>query len=309
MRHSWKKHLCPALLLLLSISTSSFHFLCRCYTRFPLIPMWGFKHGFAGYHSPLSPQAYITVSTLLWNTTALFTGLRFKFPSLDLKCNNIDLNMKLKSSDWCSCRCDGGKNNECFLWAFQSRKWSHAWLFHDFFHYWCANTVLLLTFAGSSWSFSWNVTRTVWRQQEIQEIWGDSRYETMTNLGFYFAFFFPRGFHFSSLLHGGYTRWKVKNKKKLVWWRESDMWDPWFLFFFLGGGAGNGLRCFRKLSRIDWLGPDGGGRALWPRKWSQGTLPPHFLLRLSPRAAPRLAFSSSVPASSPCLRCPPPCLL
>lgn len=68
------------------------------------IPMWGFKYGFAGYHSPLSPQAYITVSSLLWNTTALFTGLRFKFSSLDLKCNNIDLNLKLNSSDWCQSR-------------------------------------------------------------------------------------------------------------------------------------------------------------------------------------------------------------
>lgn len=55
------------------------------------IPMWGFKYGFAGYHSPLSPRAYITVSGLLWNTTALLTGRRFKFSSLDLKCNNIDL--------------------------------------------------------------------------------------------------------------------------------------------------------------------------------------------------------------------------
>lgn len=68
------------------------------------IPMWGFKCGFAGYQSPSSPQAYITVSSLLWNTTALLTGLRLKFSSLDLKCNNIDLNMKLNSSDWCQSR-------------------------------------------------------------------------------------------------------------------------------------------------------------------------------------------------------------
>lgn len=85
------------------------------------------------------------------------------------------------------------------------------------------------------------------------------------------------------------------------------LWDPWFFFFFLRrGGAGNGLRCFRKLSRIDWLGPDGGGHALWPRKWSQGTLPPHFLLRLSATAALRLAFSFSQQTLRPFLVSVPP---
>lgn len=63
--------------------------------------MWGFKYGIAGYHGPLSPLAYITVSSLLWNTAALFTGLCFKFSSLDLKCNNIDFNTELNSYDWC----------------------------------------------------------------------------------------------------------------------------------------------------------------------------------------------------------------
>lgn len=99
-------------------------------------------------------------------------------------------------------------------------------------------------------------------------------------------------------------RWKLKINKKLVGERESDMWDPWFFFWW--GGAGNGLRCFRKLSRIDWLGPDGGGHALWPRKWSQGTLPPHFLLRLSATAAPRLAFSFSQQTLRPFLVSVPP---
>lgn len=78
------------------------------------------------------------------------------------------------------------------------------------------------------------------------------------------------------------------------------------MIFFWWGGAGNGLRCFRKLSRIDWLGPDGGGHALWPRKWSQGTLPPHFLLRLSATAAPRLAFSFSQQTLRPFLVSVPP---
>lgn len=79
-----------------------------------------------------------------------------------------------------------------------------------------------------------------------------------------------------------------------------------FLVCVWGGGAGNGLRCFRKLSRIDWLGPDGGGHALWPRKWSQGTLPPHFLLRLSATVAPRLAFSFSQQTLRPFLVSVPP---
>lgn len=61
------------------------------------------------------------------------------------------------------------------------------------------------------------------------------------------------------------------------------MWEPSLLGCW---GAGNGLRCFRKLSRIEWLAPDGRGHAPWPRKWSQGTLPPHFLCRLSAPAVP-----------------------
>lgn len=117
-------------------------------------------------------------------------------------------------------------------------------------------------------------------------------------------------FHLSNVWDGVYTssvnsEIEVKVKNQLVGERESDMWDPWF-FFFWWRGAGNGLRCFRKLSRIDWLGPDGGGHALWPRKWSQGTLPPHFLLRLSATAAPRLAFSFSQQTLRPFLVSVPP---
>lgn len=81
------------------------------------------------------------------------------------------------------------------------------------------------------------------------------------------------------------------------------MWETWSLGCW---GAGNRLRCFRKLSRIEWLAPDGGGHAPWPRKWSQGTLPPHFLCRLSAPAAPVWHFPSpSKPSLSlPLFRAP-----
>lgn len=74
-------------------------------------------------------------------------------------------------------------------------------------------------------------------------------------------------------------------------------------------GAGNGLRCFRKLSRIEWLAPDGKGHAPWPRKWTQGTLPPSFLRRLS--APAKAVWHSSPPlppspASIPSPSLPPP---
>lgn len=82
---------------------------------------------------------------------------------------------------------------------------------------------------------------------------------------------------------GQRKRWKFKinkeSERRKEKRKELDMWETrWW-------GAGNRLRCFRKLSRIEWLAPDGGGHAPWPRKWSQGTLPPHFLYRLSAPAA------------------------
>lgn len=73
------------------------------------------------------------------------------------------------------------------------------------------------------------------------------------------------------------------------------MWEPRSLGCW---GAGNRLRCFRKLSRIEWLAPDGGGHAPWPRKWSQGTIPPHFLCRLSAPAAP--VWHSPSPSKTLC---------
>ena len=156
--------------------------------------MWGFKYGIAGYHSPPSPPAYITVSSLLWNTAALFTGLRFKFSSLDLMCNNIDFNTALNSWDWCqSCNHVDVSHTPID----ESRLWNITNVFSFFLCVCCraANNhphhsfmwfslvadvqtrVLLFTFAGSSWSFSWNATRIVWRLQETQGTWGDFRYE------------------------------------------------------------------------------------------------------------------------------------
>lgn len=37
-----------------------------------------------------------------------------------------------------------------------------------------------------------------------------------------------------------------------------------------GERTGNGVRCFRKLSGVDWLIPDGKGQPSWPRKYSLG---------------------------------------
>lgn len=119
-------------------------------------------------------------------------------------------------------------------------------------------------------------------------------------------------FHLSNVWVGVYTlsvnseiEVKVINQYEVS--RRKGVGYVGSMTFFEGvGGAGNGLRCFRKLSRIDWLGPDGGGHALWPRKWSQGTLPPHFLLRLSATAAPRLAFSFSQQTLRPFLVSVPP---
>lgn len=37
-----------------------------------------------------------------------------------------------------------------------------------------------------------------------------------------------------------------------------------------GERTGNGVRCFRKLSGVDWLIPDGKGHPSWPRKYSLG---------------------------------------
>lgn len=106
MRHMYLKTKCPnqrlCLIPYLPLSTSLFHFLCSCLHFIPLsIPMWGFKYGNVGYHSPLSPPAYITVYGLLWKTTELLAGLCFKFSSLDLMCDRIDFHNKLKCSECC----------------------------------------------------------------------------------------------------------------------------------------------------------------------------------------------------------------
>lgn len=37
-----------------------------------------------------------------------------------------------------------------------------------------------------------------------------------------------------------------------------------------GESAGNGVRCFRKLSGVDWWIPDGKGHPSWPRKYALG---------------------------------------
>lgn len=78
------------------------------------------------------------------------------------------------------------------------------------------------------------------------------------------------------------------------------MWERWLLGRL---GAGNRLRCFRKLSRIEWLAPDGEGHAPWPRKWSQGTPRAHFLCCLSAPAAS--LWHSSLPGKPFCPAAPP----
>lgn len=117
---------------------SSFHLLISLSLLLPLlrsvfIPMWGFRYSIVGYHSPLSPPAYTSLSPVYFETQQR-SSLDFKFSSLDLKCNNIDFNMKLNSWDWCQSfnQIDvhahiqythshhpqdlSLKNNECLLW-------------------------------------------------------------------------------------------------------------------------------------------------------------------------------------------------
>lgn len=113
--------------------------------------MWGFKYSIAGYHSPLSPLAYITVSSLLWNTAESFTGLCFIFSSLDLKCNNTDFNAKLNSWDWCqSCNhVDVHKHaHTIHMSCFTARYCRIDNYIHDsfiwFLSWWCINMCPLL---------------------------------------------------------------------------------------------------------------------------------------------------------------------
>lgn len=119
-----------------------------------------------------------------------------------------------------------------------------------------------------------------------------------TDLWSGFAFILPRWFNFSILLDEGYSSSvnlefvvKVKNNKNLVRY-ICGIHDSLF-FFFLGGGCRKWAEVFQEVVKNWVIGSRWRRSCSVTRKWSQGTLPPHFLLRLSPTAVPCLAFSFS----------------